>query len=88
MCSHANNYATREAVCACLAELAERLEPAAIRPWLPAMLRILLSLLRDDSWPVRTPICASAVVFRVHPRMTCRDGALLQSLVPSPGAPR
>ena len=52
LCSHANNYASREATCACLAELAERLEPAAVQPHLPAILRLLLSLLRDDSWPV------------------------------------
>ena len=64
LCSHANNYATREAACICLAELAERLDPAAVQPFLPSVLRLLLSLLRDDSWPVGPPThrCTRAVV--------------------------
>ena len=59
--ARSNNYAYREAVCACLAELAERLDPPAVQPHMPAMLRLLLSLLRDDSWPVRAHLSVSRV---------------------------
>ena len=59
--ARSNNYAYREAVCACLAELAERLDHPVVQPHVPAMLRLLLSLLRDDSWPV----C---------PRLPCVEG--------------
>ena len=51
-CARTNNHTVREAACACIAELAAKLGAEAVRPHLPAILRALLTCLRDDSWPV------------------------------------
>ena len=48
-----NNNRGREAACHCMAELVRKLEPSAILPYLPRILKALLSAFRDDSWPVR-----------------------------------
>jgi hypothetical protein len=42
----------REAACACMAELAAKIEPAAVQPHVGPMLRCLLGCFRDSSWPV------------------------------------
>ena len=52
-CAHTNNHTTREAACACLAEVVSRAAPEAVRSRMPRILRTLLTCLRDDSWPVR-----------------------------------
>ncbi len=52
-CARTNNHTVREAACTCIAELASKIDPDAVRPHLPAMLRTLITCLRDDSWPVR-----------------------------------
>lgn len=49
----ADNHAVREAACACIAELAAKLEYSAVQPYVPTLLDTLLSCFRDDSWPVR-----------------------------------
>lgn len=51
-CSRTNNHTVREAACTCIAELASKIDPDAVRPHVPAMLRTLITCLRDDSWPV------------------------------------
>lgn len=49
----ADNHAVREAACACIAELAAKLEHPAVQPFVPTLLDTLLACFRDDSWPVR-----------------------------------
>ena len=51
-CARTNNHTVREAACACIAELAAKMGADAVAPHVPAMLRTLLTCLRDDSWPV------------------------------------
>ena len=55
-CARTNNHTVREAACSCIAELAAKIDPGAVRAHVPAMLRTLLSCLRDDSWPVRASL--------------------------------
>ena len=52
-CSRTNNHTTREAACTCIAELAAKIDPEAVRPHIPTMLRTVITCMRDDSWPVR-----------------------------------
>ncbi|KAK9917751.1 hypothetical protein WJX75_007815 [Coccomyxa subellipsoidea] len=52
-CARTNNHTVREAACTCISELASKIDPDAVRPHVPAMLRTLITCLRDDSWPVR-----------------------------------
>ena len=42
----------REAACAALAEFAARVDPAAVEPLLPRVLRALLLAAKDASWLV------------------------------------
>lgn len=51
-CSRTNNHTVREAACTCIAELAAKIDPDAVRPHVLTMLRTLITCLRDDSWPV------------------------------------
>lgn len=51
-----NNYCVREAACSCMAELATKIDAGAVRPFLPKLMRTLLTCFRDDSWPVRAPL--------------------------------
>lgn len=48
-----DNHAVREAACACIAELASKLDPAAVKSHVHSLLDTLLACFRDDSWPVR-----------------------------------
>ena len=57
--SKANNHAVREAACACIAELMEKVSPAAVGPHVPALLRALLLCFKDTSWPVRDAACVA-----------------------------
>lgn len=42
----------REAACEGMAELVAKIEPDAVRPFLPQILSCLLSSFKDASWPV------------------------------------
>ena len=53
-CSRTNNHTVREAACTCIAELAAKIDPEAVQPHVPAMLRTVITCMRDDSWPVRS----------------------------------
>ncbi|KAK9823094.1 hypothetical protein WJX72_000228 [[Myrmecia] bisecta] len=55
--SKTNNYCVREAACNCMAELATKIDKAAVQPFLPRIMRALISCFRDDSWPVRDAAC-------------------------------
>ncbi len=65
--SKANNHAVREAACACIAELMEKVDKAAAARHVPALLRALVTCFKDMSWPVRDAACVAcgrwAVVF-------------------------
>ncbi|KAG2450944.1 hypothetical protein HYH02_004216 [Chlamydomonas schloesseri] len=58
--SRANNHAVREAACACIAELLEKVDRAAVSPHVPALLRSLVVCFKDMSWPVRDAACIAA----------------------------
>ncbi|KAI8468417.1 MAG: armadillo-type protein [Monoraphidium minutum] len=57
--SKANNHAVREAACACVAELMEKVDKAAVAPHVPGLLRALLVCFKDSSWPVRDAACVA-----------------------------
>ena len=59
-CARTNNHTVREAACACIAELAAKVDAEAVMPHLATMMRALLTCLRDDSWPVRTNLHATS----------------------------
>ena len=52
----AENYAAREAACAGMAELAQRIDGGAVRPHARQMLAALLTALGDSAWPVRDAV--------------------------------
>ncbi|EFJ51820.1 hypothetical protein VOLCADRAFT_120428 [Volvox carteri f. nagariensis] len=58
--SRANNHAVREAACACIAELMEKVDRAAVSPHVPALFRSLVVCFKDMSWPVRDAACIAA----------------------------
>lgn len=49
----ADNHAVREAACACIAELALKLNTGALRSHVQPLLHALTVCFADDSWPVR-----------------------------------
>ncbi|KAJ4426515.1 hypothetical protein ANN_27329 [Periplaneta americana] len=51
--TESDNHAVREAACACIAELAAKIQPQAVRPYVERLLNTLLVCFKDDSWPVR-----------------------------------
>jgi hypothetical protein len=53
LATESDNHAVREAACACIAELAAKIHPQAIRPYVERLLNTLLVCFQDDSWPVR-----------------------------------
>jgi hypothetical protein len=57
--SKANNHAVREAACACVAELMEKVDRHAVAPHVPVLLRALLLCFKDMSWPVRDAACVA-----------------------------
>eukprot|EP00123_Amoebidium_parasiticum_P008862 comp19068_c0_seq1/m.21543 comp19068_c0_seq1/g.21543 ORF comp19068_c0_seq1/g.21543 comp19068_c0_seq1/m.21543 type:complete len:696 (-) comp19068_c0_seq1:466-2553(-) len=57
--SDADNHAVREAACICMAELAQKIDPQAVRPYVVPLLTTLLVCFRDESWPVRSRACVA-----------------------------
>lgn len=57
-CMQANNHAVREAACACIGELCEKVPREAVEPNVPALLSALLVCFRDESWPCRDAAAA------------------------------
>jgi hypothetical protein len=57
--SKANNHAVREASCAVIAELMEKVDKAAVSAHVPDLLRALLLCFKDSSWPVRDAACTA-----------------------------
>nr|CAB3256599.1 importin-4-like [Phallusia mammillata] len=55
--TQADNHAVREAACACISELATKVNPDAVRPYVADLLNALLECFQDDSWPVRDAAC-------------------------------
>ncbi|XP_063218137.1 uncharacterized protein LOC134528448 isoform X1 [Bacillus rossius redtenbacheri] len=57
--TESDNHAVREAACACIAELASKIQARAVRPYVSRLLHTLLLCFRDDSWPVRDAACVA-----------------------------
>ncbi|KAK4314086.1 hypothetical protein Pmani_014616 [Petrolisthes manimaculis] len=55
----ADNHAVREAACACIAELALKLNTEAVRSHVQPLLHALTVCFADDSWPVRDAACVA-----------------------------
>eukprot|EP00954_Amorphochlora_amoebiformis_P020109 1336982-Amorphochlora_amoeboformis.AAC.1 len=53
----ADNHAVREAACACITELALKVEKKAVSPHVTVLLDTLIECFKDDSWPVRDAAC-------------------------------
>ena len=53
--AQAENHAVREAACFCIAELAHKVDKAAVAPHVPTLLHCLITCFKDESWPVSTP---------------------------------
>lgn len=53
----ASNHAVREAACACIAELGDKIDKACLSEHVLTLLRVLLECFRDESWPVRDAAC-------------------------------
>ena len=60
--SQADNHAVREAACACIAELGNKIDPDVVRKHVPRLLDCLYESFQDESWPVRdgVSVCACA----------------------------
>lgn len=52
-----DNHAVREAACACIAELAAKIQAPAVRPHVRELLNTLIVCFQDESWPVRDAAC-------------------------------
>ena len=55
----ADNHAVREAACACISELALKVDQDTVGNYVPALLDALLECFQDDSWPVRDAACVA-----------------------------
>ena len=55
--SEADNADVREAACRCLGELAARLDPTIMRPYLNVFLKRIHDLMKDPAWAVRDCAC-------------------------------
>jgi hypothetical protein len=56
---NADNHAVREAACQSLAEASTRLEPSAVEPFIPRIVKALMECFKDESWPVRDHACTA-----------------------------
>ena len=54
--SEADNHAVREAACKCIAEMGERVDPAAVRPHVRPLLDALMMCFRDQAWCFLSPL--------------------------------
>ncbi|KAJ0392787.1 hypothetical protein P43SY_010594 [Pythium insidiosum] len=59
------SHCVREAACHCIAELATKVDAAAVRPHVPRLLDALLYSFRDSSWLVRDAACLASSQFVV-----------------------
>jgi HEAT repeat len=74
-CAHtaqANNHVVREGACHCIAEMAAKLDPAAVASHVPVLLTALLSCFSDESWPVRDAACVASGRFAAVFTVECR----------------
>ncbi|MEW5302135.1 MAG: hypothetical protein WDW36_004944 [Sanguina aurantia] len=53
------NFTVREAACACIAELAEKVDRSVVGPRVAQLTRALLQAFKDMSWPVRDAACSA-----------------------------
>ena len=55
----ADNHAVREAACACIAELGQKIDVEVIKPHFEKLLNVLVTAFQDESWPVRDAACTA-----------------------------
>jgi HEAT repeat len=68
----ANNHVVREGACHCIAEMAAKVDPAAVASHVPVLLTALLSCFADESWPVRDAACVATGRFAAAFPQQCR----------------
>lgn len=59
----ADNHAVREAACACIAELGDKIDKTGLKTHVSELLHALLESFHDDSWPVRDAACVACGKF-------------------------
>jgi len=57
--SKSNSHSVRESACACIAELMEKVDRAAVAPHVGDLLRALMFCFKDMGWPVRDAACTA-----------------------------
>ena len=62
-CTKADNHAVREAACQCIAELAAKVGPNFVEPYVELLLETLIECFEDESWPVRDMACVACGSF-------------------------
>jgi len=62
-CTQADNHAVREAACQCIAELAAKVSPNVVEPYVDLLLETLIECFQDESWPVRDMACVACGSF-------------------------
>ena len=79
--TQADNHAVREAACQCIAELANKIDRAVLRPHVDRLLHTLIQSFKDDSWPVRDMACVAAGSFvKSFPEQSKKDFQILFDL--------
>lgn len=64
----AANHMIAEAACQAIAELATKVDRAAVLPYIPALLSALVACSAEESWPIRDAACvATGQVLRIFP---------------------
>ncbi|XP_064483723.1 uncharacterized protein LOC135396603 [Ornithodoros turicata] len=76
----ADNHAVREASCTCIAELASKIKPEVVRPYVTRLLQTLIICFQDEAWPVRDAACLACGSFLLSYPQECRGA--LESLYP------
>jgi Vacuolar 14 Fab1-binding region len=64
--STADNHAVREAACQSFAEASTKLDPEAVKPFVPRIVHALVECFKDESWPVRDHACTALADVTAH----------------------
>ncbi|DAZ92489.1 TPA: hypothetical protein N0F65_012719 [Lagenidium giganteum] len=66
------NHCVREAACHCIAELASKVDAAAVRPHIPRLLEALIMCFHDNTWLVRDAACLATSQVVLHFPEECK----------------
>jgi len=67
-----DNHAVREAACACLGELARKVDSQALSPHVPSLLEVLKKCFHDERWHVRDAACLASGTFFLNFPAECK----------------